>query len=126
MESDHLSLVSHQGFSESNTKHFGLIRTNFRAPFLISSLFNRLNTFLNSSYLEIWGYNDFASWYLQYNGLSLKKPQVPLRVIDHKSPGEQFHQQCVQSRFPLGQLHLHRTVPLGKRLQRRPVRAEEL
>lgn len=46
-------------------------------------------------YLEVGWYNDLASWYLEYNGLSLEKPEVPLRVVGQESPGQQLHQQSV-------------------------------
>lgn len=32
-------------------------------------------------YLEVGRYNDLAGWYLQYDGLSLKKPEIPLGII---------------------------------------------
>lgn len=71
-------------------------------------------------YLEVGRYDDFAGWYLEYNGLPLKKPEVPLGVVGQQRPGQQLHQQRVQARFPAGQFHLHGTVPLGKGLQHRP------
>lgn len=74
-----------------------------------------------ASYLEVWWYNDLASWYLEYNGLSLKEPEVPLGVVGEQGPGQQLHQQSVQTGLPAGQLHLHGAVPLGNRLEHSPV-----
>lgn len=36
---------------------------------------------LMALYLEVGRYNDLAGWYLQYDGLSLKKPEIPLGII---------------------------------------------
>lgn len=43
-------------------------------------------------YLKVGRYNDFSGWYLQYNGLSLKKPEVPLGVVGQQGPGQQLYQ----------------------------------
>lgn len=75
-------------------------------------------------YLKIRWNNDFAGWYLKHDGLSLKKPEVPLGVVGQQGPWEQLHQQSVQAGLPAGQLHLHGTVPLGKGLQHWPVGRE--
>ena len=53
-------------------------------------------------YLEVGWYNNFAGWYLQYDGLPLKKPEVPLGVVGQQGPGQQLHQQGVQARLPAG------------------------
>lgn len=53
-------------------------------------------------YLEVGWNNDLAGWYLQYDSLSLKEPEVPLGVVDQQGPGQQLHQQSVQTRLPAG------------------------
>lgn len=54
------------------------------------------------TYLEVRWYNDLASWYLEYNGLSLKQPEVPLGVVGQQGPGQQLYQQSVDARLPAG------------------------
>lgn len=46
-------------------------------------------------YLEVGWYDDLASRYLEYDGFSLKKPEVPLGVVGQQSPGQQLYQQSV-------------------------------
>lgn len=53
-------------------------------------------------YLEVGWYNDLAGWYLQYDGLSLKKPEVPLGVVGQQGPGQQLYKQSVQAGLPAG------------------------
>lgn len=68
-------------------------------------------------YLEVGWNDDFSCRDLQHDGLSFKKPQVPLGVIGQQGPGQQLHQQSVEAGLPARELHLHGTVPLGQWLQ---------
>lgn len=77
------------------------------------------------THLEVRRNDDFSRWDLQHDGLSFKKPQVPLGVIGQQGPGQQLHQQSVEAGLPAGELHLHGTVPLGQRLQHWPAGAED-
>lgn len=55
----------------------------------------RLQTLQLATYLKVRWNNDFAGWYLKYNGLSFKKPEIPLGVIGQQGPGQQLNQQSV-------------------------------